>query len=89
MEKCTFCVQRINAAKDKAVAEGRKVRDGEIVTACQQACPTEAIRFGNHKDPESQVSKTRKDERSYWVLHHLNTRPAVTYLQAISRRDEA
>ena len=89
MEKCTFCIQRINAAKDKAVVEGRKVRDGEIVTACQQACPTEAIRFGNYKDPESQISKTRKDDRSYWVLQYLNTRPAVTYLQAILRRDEA
>jgi molybdopterin-containing oxidoreductase family iron-sulfur binding subunit len=89
MEKCTFCVQRISAAKDKAAAEGRKVRDGDVVTACQQACPAQAIHFGNHKDPESQVSVLRRDDRAYWILHHLNTRPAVTYLQALSRRDEA
>ncbi|MBW2413095.1 MAG: 4Fe-4S dicluster domain-containing protein [Deltaproteobacteria bacterium] len=89
MEKCTFCVQRINAAKDTASAEKRKVRDGEVVSACQQACPTGAIVFGNYKDPESRVSVLRREDRAYWILHHLNTRPAVTYLKQISRRDEA
>jgi len=88
MEKCTFCVQRINGAKDVARLEGRTVRDGEFTTACAQACPSQAITFGNHKDPASAVSKKRQDPRAYWVLPHLNTRPAVTYLQAIRRESE-
>jgi anaerobic selenocysteine-containing dehydrogenase/Fe-S-cluster-containing dehydrogenase component len=92
MEKCTFCVQRINAAKDQATIEGRKVRDGDFTVACAQACPSQAITFGNHKaipgQPESQVNKLRQDPRAYWVLPHLNTRPGVTYLKAIRRESE-
>jgi molybdopterin-containing oxidoreductase family iron-sulfur binding subunit len=87
MEKCTFCVQRINAAKDVASAEKRTVREGEIVVACQQACPPNAIQFGNYKDSASKVAELRKDKRAYTVLPHLNTRPAVTYLKSISRRE--
>ncbi len=83
MEKCTFCVQRIQEGKDKAKDFGRKVQDGEIKTACQQSCPAEAIVFGDLNDPESKVSKLRKDPRGYHVLDDLNTRPAVTYLTKV------
>jgi molybdopterin-containing oxidoreductase family iron-sulfur binding subunit len=79
MEKCSFCVQRINRAKNEAKREGRLVADGEIVTACMQTCPTHAITFGNLKDPESEVSRKAKSALSYHVLDELNTRPGVTY----------
>ena len=85
MEKCTFCVQRINAAKDLAGLEGRKVREGEATPACAQTCPSQAIVFGNHKDPESQVNRNRAGKRAYWVFQHLNTRPGVTYLKSVKR----
>jgi molybdopterin-containing oxidoreductase family iron-sulfur binding subunit len=85
MEKCTLCVQRINGAKDRALREGRTVREGELSTACAQACPSDAIHFGNYKDPESAVAKAREDPRAYAVLHHLNTRPGVTYLRKVLR----
>ncbi|MFQ5883340.1 MAG: molybdopterin dinucleotide binding domain-containing protein, partial [Candidatus Methylomirabilales bacterium] len=83
MEKCTFCVQRIQAGKLKAKAEERPVRDGEIVPACAQTCPTRAIVFGDLKDPESEVSKRAKDPRRYRVLEDLNTQPAIAYLKKI------
>src|SRR5688572_30921237 len=75
MEKCTYCVQRIQASKIQSEIEGRPVRDGEIVTACQQVCPTEAIVFGNINDPNSKVSKLKALERDYGLLAELNTRP--------------
>lgn len=84
MEKCSFCVQRINEGKDHAKDEGRLVRDGEIQPACVQSCPTKALAFGDLNDPNSTVSKWSKTERSYKVLdHHLNTQPSVTYLEDV------
>jgi molybdopterin-containing oxidoreductase family iron-sulfur binding subunit len=73
-------VQRINAVKIEAEKEDRTVRDGEIVTACQQSCPSEAIVFGNINDPESLVSKLKKKNLNYSLLEELNTRPRTTYL---------
>jgi molybdopterin-containing oxidoreductase family iron-sulfur binding subunit len=85
MEKCTFCVQRIQSARQPAKDQGRPIGDGEVVTACQQACPTSAIHFGNLRDPASTVNKLAADPRGYHALHTLNTRPAVTYLAKVRR----
>ncbi len=83
MEKCTYCVQRINAAKIEAEKLGRRVRDGEVVTACQQACPTQAIVFGDMNDPSSHVALLKTEPTNYALLAELNTRPRTTYLGAI------
>jgi MoCo/4Fe-4S cofactor protein with predicted Tat translocation signal len=83
MEKCTYCVQRIQQAKITADKENREVRDGEIVTACQQACPTDAIVFGNINDPKSRVTKRKETERDYQVLTDLNYRPRTTYTAGV------
>ncbi len=80
MEKCSFCVQRIRAAKDQAKDEGRLVQDGEITPACAQTCPTNAIVFGNILDPESRVAIMTQSDRAFRELEELNTQPAVTYL---------
>jgi len=83
MEKCTYCVQRISAAKIAADKENRPIRDGEIVTACQQACPAGAIVFGNLNDKNSQVSQLRANQRSYQVIADQNTRPRTTYIAEV------
>jgi molybdopterin-containing oxidoreductase family iron-sulfur binding subunit len=89
MEKCTYCVQRIEYVRGKAESEGRKIHDGEIVTACQQACPAEAIVFGNVNDPEAQVAKKKADARNYALLGELNTRPRTTYLAHVRNPNPA
>jgi len=83
MEKCTYCVQRIEAARITAKKAERPIRDGEIVTACQQTCPTRAIVFGNLNDPESEVSRLRESNRAYAMLAELNVRPRTHYLAKI------
>jgi molybdopterin-containing oxidoreductase family iron-sulfur binding subunit len=83
MEKCTYCVQRIERARIQARLEGRAIRDGEFTTACAQACPAGAIVFGNLNDPRSQVSRLHRDGRRYELLHHNGTRPRTSYLVRI------
>ena len=83
MEKCSYCVQRIAVAKIEADKGNRNIADGEIETACQQACPASAITFGNINDKGSRVAKLRGDERSYQVLADQNTRPRTTYVAAV------
>jgi molybdopterin-containing oxidoreductase family iron-sulfur binding subunit len=80
MEKCTYCIQRINEARYKAEGEGRSLRDGDVVTACQASCPTRAIVFGDINDPDSKVSRLKADPRNYGMLSELNTRPRTTYV---------
>jgi molybdopterin-containing oxidoreductase family iron-sulfur binding subunit len=88
MEKCTMCIQRIVAGKDRAKDEKRPVRDGDILTACQQTCPANAITFGNLKDEGSGVSKLAHAARAYHVLDEIGTRPGVTYLKKVVREGE-
>ena len=83
MEKCTYCVQRINNARIESEKQNREIRDGEIVTACQASCPSEAIIFGNANDPHSRVAKLKAQQRNYAVLGELNSRPRTTYLAAV------
>ncbi len=83
MEKCTYCVQRIEAARITSQKDLRKIRDGEIVTACQSACPSEAIVFGDGNDPHSRVARLKMQARNYGLLAELNTRPRTTYLAKI------
>jgi MoCo/4Fe-4S cofactor protein with predicted Tat translocation signal len=89
MEKCTYCIQRIQETKIRTEKEGRRVRDGEIRTACQQVCPTEAIVFGDLNDPNSRVSKLQGLHRNYGLLSDLGTRPRTKYLGSVRNVNEA
>jgi Fe-S-cluster-containing dehydrogenase component len=84
MEKCTYCVQRIQRARVEARLGDRRVRDGEVVTACQQACPTQAIVFGDQNDPDSAVARQKRSPRNYALLGALNTPPRTTYLASVA-----
>lgn len=84
MEKCTFCIQRIRQAKDRAKDDGgRRIRDGEVQPACVQTCPTEALVFGDRNDADSAVSQTLDNPRAYRILEELNTDPSVVYLMKV------
>ena len=83
MEKCTYCTQRISAARIASEKEGRKIADGEIRTACQQVCPAEAITFGDINDPDSAVAQLKADSRNYGLLEELNLQPRTTYLARV------
>ena len=102
MEKCTFCVQRIKESQSAARQLGRDVQDGEILTACQQTCPTQAIKFGNLMDSESEVSRNAKRttsgngddsvknrDRQYEMIAELNYKPAITYLKKVNLDDRS
>ena len=89
MEKCTFCIQRIRGAQNDARLENRPIRDGELTTACAQACPSDAIVFGDVNDPASRVARLQQDPRGYRVLDDLNTRSAITYLAKVLLPAEA
>jgi molybdopterin-containing oxidoreductase family iron-sulfur binding subunit len=80
MEKCTYCTQRIERARIDARTHGRKIGPDEVVPACAQSCPAQAIVFGNLNDPSSRVSRLHGDERRYDLLHELGTRPRTAYL---------
>jgi molybdopterin-containing oxidoreductase family iron-sulfur binding subunit len=84
MEKCTFCIQRIDDGRQRANSEGRRLRDGEILPACAVACPAQAIVFGDLNDPRSKVAAASRMGRGYHMLEDLGVKPAVTYLADIS-----
>ena len=99
MEKCTFCVQRIQSGKLDAKREGRRPADGEIVSACASACPSEALVFGDMKDPESRISKVlqlklnekgveSEEPRAYNVLEEIRVMPNVWYLTKVRNKDK-
>jgi molybdopterin-containing oxidoreductase family iron-sulfur binding subunit len=83
MEKCSYCIQRIEAVKIEADKNNRAIQDGEILTACQQSCPTDAIVFGNLNDPKARVTRMQQEERSYQVLADLNYRPRTQYTAGV------
>jgi molybdopterin-containing oxidoreductase family iron-sulfur binding subunit len=83
MEKCTYCIQRINRGKVDAKLAGRALKDGDVKTACQQACPAGAIEFGDLRDTSSRVVKAKGESRNYALLDELNTKPRTTYLSKV------
>ena len=89
MEKCTYCVQRINHARVAAKLEDRQIRDGEVLTACQSVCPTNAIVFGNINDPDSRVARLKTNPLNYGLLEELNSRPRTTYLAIVRNPNPA
>jgi Fe-S-cluster-containing dehydrogenase component len=89
MEKCTYCIQRISRARLMSEKSGRPLADGDVVTACQSACPTAAIHFGDLADPASDVARTKASPRHYALLGELNTRPRTTYLARVVRDRDA
>jgi hypothetical protein len=84
MEKCTYCIQRISAARIPAEKENRRIREGELQTACQQACPAQAIVFGDLNSPGANVARLKTHALDYSMLGQLNTRPRTTYLAKIT-----
>jgi len=88
MEKCSLCVQRIEAGKIAARSQGQPVADGAIQTACQQSCPAAAIVFGDMNDPQSAIHAALENPRRYRVLEELNVRPSVSYLRVVKNRDQ-
>jgi Fe-S-cluster-containing dehydrogenase component len=89
MEKCTYCLQRVTRARLDAEKQGRRIRDGEVVTACQAACPTEAIVFGDLNDPGSRVNQAKASPLDYALLSELNTRPRTSYAARLFNPDPA
>ncbi len=89
MEKCTYCIQRIEAAHIEADRESRRIRDGEVLTACQAVCPTQAIRFGDIADPHTRVAQAKASPRNYQLLGELNTRPRTSYLARLRNPNPA
>jgi molybdopterin-containing oxidoreductase family iron-sulfur binding subunit len=87
MEKCTYCVQRITRARIEAEKQGRRIGDGEVVTACQAACPTQAIVFGDLNDEKSTVSRAKRSPLDYALLAELNTRPRTSYAARVVNRN--
>jgi molybdopterin-containing oxidoreductase family iron-sulfur binding subunit len=87
MEKCTYCVQRINQSRIEARKDGRALADGEIRTACQSVCPSRAITFGDVNDPDSEVAKLRRQPHHYGLLTELNTKPRTTYLADVENKN--
>jgi Fe-S-cluster-containing dehydrogenase component len=83
MEKCTFCIQRIRGAQRRATVEQRSLRDGEVLTACQQVCPAQAITFGDLNNPDSAVVREKQNGRRYEMLEQLNVKPRTSYLARI------
>jgi Fe-S-cluster-containing dehydrogenase component len=83
MEKCNYCLQRITRARLETDREGRRIADGEVVTACQAVCPTRAITFGDLNDPKSAVNAVKRSPLDYALLAELNTRPRTTYLARV------
>jgi len=89
MEKCSFCIQRVQAGKLKAKVESRKLQDGDVKTACQQSCPADAIVFGDVNDPKSEIAKLFNNERSYVLLEEYNVQPSVSYMTKIRNIEES
>jgi len=87
MEKCTYCVQRITRARIEADKENRRIRDGEVITACQAACPTGAIVFGDLNDDKSEVARAKRSPLKYDLLAELNTRPRTSYEGRVTNRN--